>query len=72
MDVSRWWGFRSEHSHKQRGAAAVETSSAKHRESTQRKIKDYKTQVTSHATIETPATLSAARIDCCHAMRFDF
>jgi hypothetical protein len=53
------------------GAAAVETS-AKHRESTQRKIKDYKTQVTSYATIETPATLPAARVDCCHAMRFVF
>jgi hypothetical protein len=53
------------------GAAAVETS-VPSIENQQRKIKDYKTQVTSHATIETPATLSAARIDCCHAMRFVF
>jgi hypothetical protein len=59
-----------EHSHKQRHAAAVETSAKlENQHSEEQESED---QVTSLTTIETPATLSAASIDCCYAMRFVF
>jgi hypothetical protein len=52
------------------GAAAVETSvpSIENQHSQRSRINKTK----SLHTIETPATSSAARIDCCHAMRFVF
>jgi hypothetical protein len=63
-------GASIEHSHKQRHAAAVETSAKlENQHSEEQELVD---QVTSLTTIETPATSSAARTDCCYAMRFVF